>query len=121
MKLVYFLPIVTILFFSMACEEESSSTASVTIPDWLQEQIEKDEKIIEADPKRMQNYGAWIRFEFNQKYYFEYKNPLSSLAFNVKTQDGKGVDITQSPFINYQKDKCCKQYMWKASKYLAFE
>jgi len=68
--------------------------SSAEIPDWLQEQIEEDEKIIDSDPKRMQNYGAWIRYEFNNAYYFEYDNPLSSLSRNPYSQEGIRIDIT---------------------------
>lgn len=122
MKTIRFLPVVIILLLFVACEKEDNFLiSSVEIPDWLQEQIEEDEKIIDADPKRMQNFGAWIRYEFNDAYYFEYDNPLSSLSRNPYSQEGIRVDITQSLYTNYWKDKCCEKYVWKGPKYSALE
>ena len=122
MKTVQFLIVATILLVTVACEKEENFLISSTeIPAWLQEQIEEDEKIIDADPKRMQNFGAWIRYEFNDAYYFEYDNPLSSLSRNPYSQEGIRVDVFQAPYTNYWKDKCCEQYVWKGPKYSALE
>ena len=122
MKTARFLTLATLLLLSVSCEkEEDLLIASADIPDWLYEQIQEDKKIIEADPKRMQNFGAWIRYEFNHAYYFEYDNPLSSLSRNPYSQAGIRIDVTQAPYIHYWSDKCCEQYVWKAPKYLALE
>lgn len=122
MKIVKFLTIIIILLLSVSCEKEKEFLISSSeIPDWLQEQIKEDEKIIASDTARMPNYGAWIRYEFENEYYFEYDNPLSSLSRNPYSWKGVRVDVTQSPYTNYWKDKCCEKYVWKAPKYEILE
>ena len=65
----------------------------------------------------MQNYGAWLSYEFNGEIYYEYDNPLSSLSRNPYSHDGVSVNMTVAPFTNYEQDKCCEKFVWIATNY----
>ena len=108
-----------ILIISIICIscEKTFLIPEDEIPDWLKKSILKDEEIIKSDPKLMQNYGAWIRYEFKGVMYYEYDNPLSSESRNPYSQDGVRIDTTVAPFTEYGKDKCCERFIWKAHKY----
>lgn len=122
MKTVSCFTFITILLLTVACEKEKDFLIPASeIPDWLQAQIKEDEKTIASDTKRMPNFGAWIRYTFNNEYYYEYDNPLSALSRNPYSWKGVRVDVTQVPYTNYWQDKCCEQYVWKAPKYTALE
>ena len=75
------------------------------IPGWLKDKIAQDEKIIESDPKLMQSYGAWIRYAFEDDYYYEYDNPLSSVIRNLYSEDGDSVDTTVASLTDYGNEK----------------
>jgi len=65
----------------------------------------------------MQNYGAWIRYEFKGNTYYEYDNHLSSESRNPYSHEGSRINITVLPYTDYANNKCCKQFVWKAPKY----
>jgi hypothetical protein len=115
MKNIYFLFALSILFFS--CEKDDYLIPNEEVPEWLKERISEDEATIKSDPKLMPNYGAWIRYEFQGAYYYEYDNYLSSLSRNPYSQEGVRVDLTIAAFTDYQTDKCCKKFVWKAPSY----
>jgi hypothetical protein len=114
MKKILLLLLVAVFAFSCQKDEPITSTE---VPGWLQTKIAQDEATIKADPKLMQNYGAWIRYEFNGDIYFEYDNPLSSLSRNPYSREGESVNTSQAPFTNYWTEKCCEHIVWKAPKY----
>jgi hypothetical protein len=121
MKSVQILTIAFLLLTGIACSKDDDKLSSQPIPKWLKKQIEADEKTIASTPDLMQNYGAWLKYEFNGQTYFEYDNPLSALSRNPYSWEGKRVDVFQPPFTSYWKDKCCEQYVWKAPKYKKLE
>ena len=87
------------------------------VPKWLKEKIAEDEATIKEDPKLMANYGAWIRYKFNDERYYEYDNPLSSLRRNPYAESGERINTQESPFTEYENRKCCENYVWKAPGY----
>jgi hypothetical protein len=110
------LVILIISIFCISCEK-TFLIPDDEVPGWLKERILEDEKIIKSDPKLMQNYGAWIRYEFKGDMYYEYDNPLSSESRSPYSQDGVRMETTITPFTEYEKDKCCERFIWKAPKY----
>ena len=80
MKKTLFLLMMTLLVNS--CENDYYLIPANEVPKWLKEKIAEDEATIKEDPKLMPNYGAWLRYEFNDERYYEYDNPLSSLSRN---------------------------------------
>jgi hypothetical protein len=91
------------------------------VPGWLKTKIRQDEQKISDTPKLMYAYGAWLRYRWQNEYYFEYHNVLSSsspipISFNGDTLHINAWDIN----TDYYKEKCCKQYVWKAPEYDEF-
>ena len=106
----------TITLLLSACEKDYL-VPSNEVPEWLKERIAEDEATIKEDPKLMPNYGAWIRYEFNNESYYEYDNPLSSLSRNPYSEAGVRVNTMEQPYIEYWDNKCCEIFVWKAPKY----
>jgi hypothetical protein len=91
------------------------------IPGWLKTQITKDEQKIQDSPQYMTSYGAWLRYNWQNVYYFEYHNPVSSsspipISFNGDTLHIFANDIN----TDYCKEKCCNVYVWKAPRFMDF-
>jgi hypothetical protein len=89
------------------------------VPTWLKSDIEQQQNKILTSPKSTAPYGAWIRFNWNNDYYFEYHNYLSSsspkaISFNRDTLHIIANDIN----TDYGKNKCCRTFVWRAPKYL---
>jgi hypothetical protein len=109
-------------FFSLvlfSCEKDSF-VPSDEIPGWLKKRISHDEQLIKDSPKYMASYGAWLRYQWKDEFYFEYHNPLSSSSTVPITFDGDSLKIFSN--INdqaYGKGRCCRQYVWKAPKFNA--
>jgi len=105
------------LLITTSCEKDYL-IPNGQVPNWLKTQINKEEQIIKDSPQLMNSYGAWIRYEWENEYYFEYHNSLSSSMYQPITQDGDTVHIylwdTKQP---YNTEKCCKQFVWKAPNY----
>jgi hypothetical protein len=121
MKAVHIFTFFFILLIVTSCSKDEYDLDGQSIPKWLKDQIEADEKTIADNPGLMPNYGAWLKYEFQGKTYFEYDNPLSALSRNPYSWEGIRVDVSQSPFTSYWNDKCCEKYVWKASKYKKLE
>jgi hypothetical protein len=115
MKKIAFL--ILALFLTNSCEKDYL-IPNGQVPKWLKNSIEKEEQIIHDNPQYMNSYGAWLRFEWKNDYYFEYHNSLSSSIPQPVTQGGDTLHIyihdNKQP---YNIDKCCKILVWKAPKY----
>ncbi len=105
----------SLFFFS--CEKDYL-IPDKEVPEWLKTRINQDEQIIKDSPQLMNAYGAWLRYEWQNEYYFEYHNELSSSSPRAISAKG---DTLQFPanYANsdYYKEKCCRQLVWKAPKY----
>ncbi len=112
-KLLILLTVVIVCF---ACSRNVENPQH-TVPAWLKCKIAQDEAIIKSDPKLMQSYGAWIRYEYMGQPYFEYDNPLSSLSRNPYSKEGDRINTDATPFTNYWSEKCCEYIVWKAPYY----
>lgn len=119
MKTICKLAAIALLFLAIACnsEEDNNLLPNAEIPEWLEQKISADKSIINTDPMRMQNYGAWVRYEFNKEYYYEYDNPLSSVAGIFYSEEGNLINATMPSYKDYPDDKCCGLYLWKAPNY----
>jgi hypothetical protein len=108
---------ISILFFLLSCEKDYL-IPDKDVPGWLKEKIIYDENAIKETPKISLNYGCWIRYNWNGVFYFEYHNVLSSSLASPKSFDGEELIFTyMDANTDYYKEKCCKQYVWKAPKY----
>ena len=90
------------------------------VPKWLKERIADDVKAIESNPQSGLDAAAWIRYSFLNNNYFEYRNNFSSLGPEKFDYDGDKILITQEPYLNFERDKCCKQFVWKGSSYIDY-
>jgi hypothetical protein len=112
-----------LLFFCLlfsSCEKDYL-VPDREVPDWLKAKISQDEQKIKDSPKLMYSYGAWLRYKWQNEYYFEYHNVLSSsspraISANCDTLHIWADDVN----TDYYKEKCCKQYVWKAPDYKEF-
>jgi hypothetical protein len=98
----------------LSCEKDKSLLIK-DIPDWLRIQISSLEKEIKTDPSTLTSYSAWVRFEWKNDYYFEYIDPPRSYKSLPRCLDG--TDLNIADFDNYEKEKCCLEYVWKAPKH----
>ena len=105
-----------IFLLCFSCKKDYSIPNS-EVPTWLKEKISQDEATIKSDPKLMPNYGAWIRYEFQGKDFYEYDNPLSSLSRNPYSSTGERINTFVEPYTSYWNDKCCETFVWKAPNY----
>lgn len=88
------------------------------VPDWLKAKISQDEQIIKDSPQLMNSYGAWLRYTWQNEYYFEYRNVLSSSLPRPISVKGDTLQIYATDInTDYYKEKCCRQYVWKAPEY----
>jgi hypothetical protein len=92
------------------------------VPGWLKKSIADTEDIISSDSRSGLTISAWVRYGYKDQYYFEWHNILSSsfppvydfdgdmMTFSWNSTDALDANAT---YDDYQKDKCCKEYIWK--------
>jgi hypothetical protein len=100
--------------FLISCEKGDYLIPANELPDWLKADIRKQEQIIKDSPQLMNSYGAWLRYKWQNDYYFEYHNDLSSASPKATSYDGKTHIEVWDATTDYYKNKCCKNYVWKA-------
>jgi len=107
----------TFSLFLFSCEKDYL-VPNKEVPDWLKSQINKAEKSIKENPKGLTAYAAWVRYKWQDEYYFIYEAYASSaspLAIST-TQDTLRINPWDTT-TDYYKEKCCKQLIWKGPKY----
>jgi len=115
MKRIIFLFAFTLLIVSC---EKAKIEPNHEIPNWLKDRINHDEEIIKFNPQSGLDIAAWVRYNYNGNYYFEYINLLSSLGPRTYKYDGSEYIYTQKNFFDYQSKKCCRYYVWKGPSYI---
>lgn len=112
MKKIMLLSILT--FFFISCEKEDYLIPAKDIPDWVKADIKNHEQKIKDSPQLMYSYGAWLRYKWQNDYYFEYHNSCSSTSPKAYSYDGNTRIEVWDKTTDYYKEKCCKVYVWKA-------
>ncbi len=110
MKKVFILLLFSL--FLTSCEKDYL-VPNKEVPQWLKDRIAKDQK----DTNSFSDISAWIRYEYNGKYYYEYNLMTSSQFPPVFTDDGQLLSQTKDSYIDYMNNKCCKKYIWKGKTY----
>ena len=119
MKTAFLLPFLLPLLFIVACQnDDDSASTSVPVPEWLRDRVAQDEASIAADSTKLRSYGAWIRYNFKNELYYEYDNPLSSMARNPVTVEGEQVNLSDPFFTDYWNKRCCERYVWEGPRYV---
>ena len=113
--------ILIVFFFSLllfSCEKTLPDVPDNEIPAWLKTRISLDEQIIQDNPKYMASWGAWIRYKWQNDYYFEYYNILSSTTIVPISEMGDSLNKSANEInMKYYNEKCCRQYVWRAPNY----
>lgn len=115
MKKITFLFLLS--FFLYSCEKDYLVPKS-EVPDWLKTEISKAEKTIKESPAGLTSYSAWIRYQWQNEYYFEYNAGASSSSPKAisATQDTLRLNPWDTT-TDYFKERCCRQIIWKGPKY----
>lgn len=104
--------IFTVLAFS-SCERDSIVPES-ELPQWLTEKIQSDESYIKEFPKSWIAAGKWIRTEWNESYYYEYINYLSSTILAPISHSRDTLDLyNQIIMDDYRSNMCCEKLVWE--------
>jgi hypothetical protein len=111
MKKITLLFVVSFILFS--CEKDDF-VPTEELPDWLVSKIQSDEQFIEESPHSYPSWGAWVRFEWNSGFYYEYWNLLSSSLTYPISHSGDTLDyLTEKTDSDYMLERCCQKYVWK--------
>jgi len=114
-KLALILFISVVLF---SCEKDDFLIPGNEVPAWLKAKIRQDEQIIKDSPQTYLNYGAWMRYKWENEYYFEYQNYLSSSLPKPISAQGDTLNFyVFDTTTDYYKEKCCKEFVWKAPEF----
>ncbi|HEX2969273.1 MAG TPA: hypothetical protein VHO46_09215 [Bacteroidales bacterium] len=87
-------------------------------PDWLKQRIQADEEIIKSNPQSGLDAAAWLRFEWQGGYYFDYINPANSSGIETYNFKGELIPFATDGRETYEKDRCCEHVVWTGSKYV---
>jgi len=110
--LLYLLPVIMLA----ACEKQYL-VPSGDVPAWLKEIIREAEAGESSSSIYATDIGAWIRYRYEGKYYYEWINPVMSSFPPVYDHDGSLLSMDQDTYTRYQNGKCCKKYVWKGSAF----
>jgi hypothetical protein len=100
----------------ISCEKEQF-LQDTDIPLWLRDKIAHDEEIIRTNSQSGLDIAAWIRYEYDGNYYFEYLNLLSSAGPSTYDNDGNLVSFNLASYQTYFTKRCCKKYIWRGPSY----
>ena len=114
MKMKKLLLILLPALMLVSCEK-SYLVPDDEVPAWLKDRIAETEKEIRNNPHSGLTISAWIRYSYDQDYYFEYHNLLSSSYPPIYNYRGDMMTFSWDNNDSYQQDKCCKEYIWKGS------
>ncbi len=104
-------------FFLSSCTEDPYLVPASEIPKWLQDRITQDEKVLKSDPDAGPSITSWIRYEYNESWYFEFHNMVWSSGPWYYDFDG---NLLKEPafYLDYNLNKCCKKLVWKGPNYI---
>jgi hypothetical protein len=114
MKKLIFLVVLSISILS--CQKDQSLLIK-DVPNWLKNNISGLEKQIKSDPITIAAYTAWVRYEWENEYYFEYFNFSSSTKTGPTCMDGQVLSMADPKYAKYENEKCCMEYVWKGPKF----
>jgi hypothetical protein len=112
--------ITLIFFFSLllsSCEKDFL-IPDKEVPEWLKAEIKKDEQAVREYPSSCLSYGAWLRYTWQDEYYFEFHCSCSSSSPRAISAKGDTLHILANDVAtDYYKEKCCRILVWKAPDY----
>jgi len=107
-----------VFFLILSSCEKDYLIPDKEVPGWLKSRIIQDEQAMKEHPSSCLYYGAWLRYSWQDEYYFEYHCSCSSssplaISINGDTLHIRANDVT----TDYYNEKCCRQLVWKAPNY----
>ncbi|HLN54803.1 MAG TPA: hypothetical protein VK207_02360 [Bacteroidales bacterium] len=98
-----------------SCRKETYSDAAV--PEWLKLRISTDEAMIKSNPQLGLDAAAWLRFEWQSSYYYDYINLNNSSGAETYTSDGQKLSFSAESLATYRKERCCEHVVWRGQSY----
>ena len=112
---------ITISLLIISCEKwPDFLIPNSEVPKWLKERISNDEEKIKSNVQSGLDIAAWIRYKYDDDYFFEYRNLLSSSGPEMYDYSGDQIMLNQEPYLDFETEKCCKQFVWKGSNYIDY-
>lgn len=108
--------IISFVLAAIACKKEETYI-EVKNPDWLISRIERDKEIIKSNPNSGFEKAAWIRFEWEGDYYFDYINRDNSAGPETYTYDGTKLSFSAEAYAEYLAKRCCEHVIWVGPGY----
>ncbi len=100
-------------FILVSCEKQYLIPER-KLPGWLKESIEADIKEIENDAGSWKSLGSWNRTEWNNEYYYEYHNMLSSRMYAPISHNNDTLHFQyDGTTVPYYDEKCCEVLVWE--------
>ena len=106
--MLFLLPAVLLI----SCERDKL-LPSDELPGWLKQRIADIEVQMSENPGTGFAVSAWIRYSWNDEYYYEWHNLISSSFPPIYDADGDMMAFAWDSNDEYQNGKCCKVYVWK--------
>jgi len=108
-----------VFFLFLSCEKKEGFVPENEIPVWLKNQIQNYELALQQNPDNGVIAGsAWIRYKWNNEYYFEYRNMISSsFAYPISFDQDTLKVCPVCLGIAYHDNKSNKQFVWRGSIY----
>jgi hypothetical protein len=118
MKILSFLFVFFLVLTS--CEKKDVLVPGNEIPGWLKDQIQDYNLALQQNPKNLPiSVRAWIRYKWNNEYYFELNDMLSStFAYPISFDQDTLKVCPVCSGTDYYDHKCCKQYVWKGDNFI---
>ena len=111
MKKILLFLFISIMFVS--CEKDYL-ISNKDVPDWLRTDIKHQEQVIKDSPQLMNAYGGWLRYNWQNEYYFEYHNSLSSSSPRAISVNGDTLKIWANDVnTDYYKKNVAKRLFGK--------
>jgi len=98
--------------------EKSYLVPAAQVPEWLEDRIAETEKEIRSNPKSGLDICAWVRYTYEDDYYYEWINLLSSHWPHLYNQKGELMTFDSMDIHRYYDEKCCKKFIWKGANYI---
>ncbi|MGE5418868.1 MAG: hypothetical protein ACM3UT_01725 [Chloroflexota bacterium] len=110
-----YLIILLLLSAVFSCSKETYTDAAE--PEWLKLRISSDEANIKSNPQLGLDAAAWLRFEWQSSYYYDYINLNNSSGPETYTFDGQKLSLSAESLATYHKERCCEHVVWKGAGY----
>lgn len=104
-----------IAFIALSCKKDVYTDAAD--PDWLKDRIAADEETIKNYSQSGLDMAAWIRYEWQSLYFYDYINPNNSSGSETYTYEGERIYFSYVALAQYHAERCCEVMVWKGAKY----